>query len=152
MRKRIVRRHSAIIAATTLLALGVTAPPALAAAPEHRVTGFGENEQGGAYSLTARGSSTEASGRLTVRGPNSEYVGDVDCLSVTGDTAVVTGTTIKGHAYQYFQFIVIDGGTRTEPDRVLLWIAADDRFDCAAPEYPGPFMDTITKGDFKVWP
>ena len=90
-----------VLAALTAL---VASPGGAGATPPPRVTGGGAGPLGSdrvQVQLTARGTDGIAAGRFNIvhHTPNGIFAhlaGDVDCLAVTGATAVVTGTITEG--------------------------------------------------------
>lgn len=75
------------------------------------------------------------SGTLTDRFGSGEGArGDIDCLAVEGNRAWVSGALTRDFAGLYFIAGVQDNGTSAnDPADQLIWILAEEPFDCTAP-------------------
>lgn len=98
-----MRRAISALIAGPVLAMAAAGPAgAGAAGPSVQGGGSGPLDQDRVgITISARGEGTDATGRFTVEhhtpdGLFAHLAGDVDCLSVSGSTAVVTGTIRNG--------------------------------------------------------
>ena len=110
------------------------------------------------HANTMPDASVKGSGVLTITGGEAQIKFDIDCMTISGNTATMSGKVTSVSGNTIFQagwdcwFKVVDNGegANAEPDQITLLYGGPNLLDCGV-QYDVP-LNTVEGGNIQVKP
>jgi hypothetical protein len=159
--KKIKMLFSGTILMSAIVALSSFAPlpPGPSSNGQGSLTRPGDLQRRFAYHAnTMPDGSVKGSGVLTITEGNAQIKFDIDCMTISGNIATMSGVVTSVSGETNFQegwdcwFKVVDNGegSNAQPDQITLLLGGPDLFDCGV-QYAVE-LNTVEGGNIQVKP